>query len=67
MTTPNPTARSRELSLDLVEDHKWMDCPHYEGCLSHAVNQRWRAFECCQCAFYLAQSLVAAQCRATKT
>jgi hypothetical protein len=38
---PNPIHKSGNRNLY---------CPYYEGCLDHAVESRWRYWDCCECA-----------------
>ena len=39
--------------LSSVQKHRNLYCRHYDGCLGHAVKQRWEGWSCYQCPIFL--------------
>jgi len=50
------TTREIERAMDPKpqkgEGERFLDCPHYEGCLDYAAVPNWKSFNCESCPFY---------------
>lgn len=52
--TPNPFPWQK-LRSDEVTQFRFLDCPHYSSCLSHAADRAWLSFICTYCPLFSLQ------------
>jgi hypothetical protein len=53
MSTPGPTELKALIKLDaLVEEHRNVFCPSYDGCLDEVVAKGWTSWTCAGCCLF---------------
>ncbi|MBF0495071.1 MAG: hypothetical protein HQK58_00620 [Deltaproteobacteria bacterium] len=53
---PTPRALKEPLQFHQVDKSRFLDCPHYDHCLTLGEQKKWLSFTCRKCPFFLTKT-----------